>query len=594
MCGVTGYLGQRAAAPILLDSLKRLEYRGYDSCGLVVLNGGGVALRRSVEPLDRFRTVILSENLPGTVGLAHTRWATHGVADALNAHPHSSCDGTILAVHNGVLENGDELRATLIRQGHRFTSDTDSETIPHLVEQSLREGQTLDAAFAALPRRLVGSYAVLLVHAKTDAIYALRRDSPLVIGVGENEYFPASDIPSFLPLTSRVVYITQDEPLVIDRTGIHRITQHSPAGGREPLDRLPVILDQNVTSLSKDSFEHYMLKEILEQASTLERLIEVPPEPLGKARALLQKASSIKLIGAGTSYHACLFGEHAFGVGAGLDVEACVSSEFEFRASLLRPGAVVVALSQSGETADTIHAVRSAQGRGAKVISVTNSEMSTLAQMSDLVIPLRSGPELAVAATKSYTSQLAVLLLLDQELAPWAVTDVRSLWKARDSILNLTSTAARAHIAELAHELAVRPEVFLMGRGPHYVTALEAALKLKEVAGLRAEAFHGGEMKHGPLALIDEGAPVVMFYDRAGMTRAEIAASELIARGALVFTVGEQRLRSSHLHVRADDAGKATPIPQIIPLQLLSYEIAKIRGRDPDHPRNLAKSVTVI
>jgi glutamine---fructose-6-phosphate transaminase (isomerizing) len=554
---------------------------------------GGVTLRRSIESIERFKALTLAEGLPGTVGIAHTRWATHGRVDALNAHPHSSCDGTIFSVHNGVLENAAELRAALVLQGHRFTSDTDSETIPHLVEQALLEGQTLDVAFASLSRQLRGSYAILMVRAGTDGMYAVRRDSPLVIGVGVQEYFPASDIPSFLPLTSRVVYISQDEPLFIDRTGIYRLVD-GPEPRREPLDRSPVILDQSILSVSKGPFEHFMLKEIVEQAQALERLVEAPPEILERAAELLHGASTIKLVGAGTSYHAALFGKHILGAGAGIDTEACVSSEFEFQAPLLRPNSVVIALSQSGETADTLHAVLAARRKGARVIAITNTEISSLTQLADVVIPLRSGPEFAVAATKSYTSQLAVLLLLDQRLTPNRSVDVRSLWEARDSILNLTSTAARAHIAELAHELSVRPHVFLIGRGPHYVTALEAALKLKEVAGLRAEAFHGGEMKHGPLALIEHGTPVVLFYDRSEASRAEVTASELIARGALVFTVGEHQLPSSHLHVRADDAGNATPIPQILPLQLLAYEIAKLRGQDPDHPRNLAKSVTVI
>jgi glutamine---fructose-6-phosphate transaminase (isomerizing) len=594
MCGVTGYLGPRAAAPILLESLRRLEYRGYDSCGLAVLNHGEISLRRSIEPIQAFQTNVLSENLPGNVGIAHTRWATHGKVDTSNAHPHSSCDGTILSVHNGVLENGAELRERLIRQGHKFTSETDSETIPHLVEQSLRDGQTLDAAFAGLAQQLSGSFAILLVRAGTDGIYVLRRDSPLVIGVGEGEYFPASDIPSFLPLTSRVVYISKDEPLYIERTGIYRLVPGTSPGEREPLDRAPVILDQAVLSVSKGPFEHYMLKEIVEQAQTLERLVEVPPEILGEAAELLRKASTIKLIGAGTSYYASLFAKHIFGLGGGLDAEACVSSEFEFRARLLRPGSVVIALSQSGETADTLHAARAAREKGAKVIAITNNEISSLSQLADLVIPLRSGPEFAVAATKSYTAQLAVLLLLDHRLNPESTADIRSLWQARDAVFNLTSISARAHIGELAHELSVRPHVFLIGRGPQYVTALEAALKLKEVAGMRAEAFHGGEMKHGPLALIEHGTPVVLFYDAGEAARSELIASEMVARGAVIFSVGEQPLRSSHLHVRTRDAGRATPIPQILPFQLLAYEIAKLRGQDPDHPRNLAKSVTVM
>jgi glutamine---fructose-6-phosphate transaminase (isomerizing) len=594
MCGVAGYLGHRAAAPVLLDCLGRLEYRGYDSCGLAVLNDDGIILRRSLDPIARFREQILAEAIPGSIGIAHTRWATHGRVDTLNAHPHSSCDGSVLVVHNGVLENVAELREQLTRLGHRFASETDSEMIPHLVEQSISDGMSVDEAFVRLVRQLKGSYAILLVHKGTEGIYAVRRDSPLVVGVGAGEYFPASDIPSFLPLTSQVLYVKQDEPLFIDRSGVHHLAATDAGIVCQPLDRTPETLDVAVASISKGQFEHFMLKEIVEQAQSLERLLEMPPEVIVRAGDLLRRATCIKFIGAGTSYHAGLFAKHLFGLDSHIETDACVSSEFEFRTTLLRPGSVVVALSQSGETADTLRASEAAKERHADLVAITNNEVSTLARMADIVIPMRSGPELAVAATKSYTSQLAVLLLLNQQLTPDVPAGVRSLWQARDSLLNLTSTAARAHIAELAHELSVRENVFLLGRGFHYVTALESALKLKEVAGIRAEAVHGGEMKHGPLALVDHGTPVVLFYDSFEAPRAEITAAELRARGATVFTVGERPLRSSHLHVRTEDAGRATAIPQVVPMQLLSYEIAKLRGRDPDHPKNLAKSVTVV
>ena len=594
MCGIAGYVGPRPAAPILLDSLQRLEYRGYDSCGIAILGPNGVFVRRSVSPISEFREEVLGSHPEGTIGLAHTRWATHGRADLANAHPLASCDGEILVVHNGVLENGFELRDRLIAQGHRFTSETDSEAIPHLLEQGLRDGRTMDEAVAALPAQLVGSYAIVALRRAQEELYVLRNGSPLVVGVGTEEYFPASDIPSFLPYAQRVIYLHENDPYAVGRAGLRRLLGPDATESSARPAPLPQPVSLNPESVSKGSFEHFMIKEIMEQVAAIARLTDLPLPSLTTAAELVRGAPSIMFVGAGSSYHASLFGQLMMGTVLGTNSEACVSSEFEFRAAVVRPGSVVIAMSQSGETADTLQAVRLAKERGARVVGLVNTEGSSLARAADVVVPLRSGLEISVAATKSYTSQLVALSLLIERLATDPTDVARMILQARDSLYELTSDSARRYVASLAQSLASHHQLLLVGRGGNYVTALEAALKIKEVAGLPSQAFPGGEMKHGPLALVSEGSPVLMFYDRGQLARAELAASELGTRGATIYSVGPQPLRASTLHIRVNDAGPATPIAQIVPMQLLAYELAKLRQLDPDHPRNLAKSVTVL
>ncbi len=594
MCGIAGYVGGRPAAPLILECLKRLEYRGYDSCGLAVQTSGGLFLRKAVGSIDGFREQVLGLAPAGTVGIGHTRWATHGVVDVRNAHPHVSCDGAIAIVHNGVIENADRLRTELAGQGHRFASDTDSEVVAHLIEEGMRQGQSFDRAFLALQERLLGTYAILAVHRDHDCILATRKGSPLVIGVGNGEYFPASDIPSFLPLTPRVVYLGEDECYSLSAGGMDRLAVQGDLAVRRHDVPTPEAVSLSVESISKGNFEHFMIKEILEQTGTLERLIREAPAAIHDVVPLLKNSKDIVFVGAGTSYHAALFGQYLFAAVARRHVDAYVSSDFEHHVDLLGPDSVVVALSQSGETADTLEAVHLAQDRGAPTIAVTNVELSSIARLSQHVIPLFSGPELAVAATKSYTAQLAILALFGESLASDLPADgTRPLWEARDRLFNLTSEAARRHTREVGRELLGAQQAFLTGRGRHYVTALEAALKLKEVSGLRAEALHGGEMKHGTLALVENGTPAIHFYDQQDFRRTEIAAAELKSRGARIISVGPQPLASSDQHIRVEDAGIATPIVQVIPMQILSYELAKLKSMDPDRPRNLAKSVTV-
>ncbi|MGI0131389.1 MAG: glutamine--fructose-6-phosphate transaminase (isomerizing) [Thermoplasmata archaeon] len=594
MCGIAGYVGSRDAAPIVIECLKRLEYRGYDSCGIAVETGGKLFVRKSVGTIDAFREELAALAPSGVIGVGHTRWATHGKVDLRNAHPHISCDGTIAAVHNGVIENAAVLRAELVEQGHTFLSDTDSEVVPHLLEEGMRNGQSFERAFLGLQERLRGTYAMLALQEGSDYVCVTRKGSPLVVGVGDGEYFPASDIPSFLPITPRVVYLGEDECFVIHRDGMERLSLEGDRAVRRKTVPAPQSVSISPESISKGTFEHFMIKEILEQTGTLERIIQRAPVLIGDVMPVLRDARDIVFVGAGTSYHACLFGQYLFSAVARRHVDAYVSSDFENHAELLGPGSTVVALTQSGETLDTLEALHLAKDRGAQTIAVTNVELSSVARVSDHVIPLFSGPELAVAATKSYTAQLAIVTLFGQVLSPnGASSGTQPLWQARDALFNLTSEAARHHTRELGRDLLGPQPVFLTGRGRHYVTALESALKLKEVAGLKAEALHGGEMKHGTLALVENGTPAIHFYDQHELTRTETAASELKARGARIISVGPQPLPSSDHHIRVDDAGVATPIVQVIPMQILAYELAKLKSMDPDRPRNLAKSVTV-
>jgi glutamine---fructose-6-phosphate transaminase (isomerizing) len=592
MCGIAGYVGSRQAGPILLANLGRLEYRGYDSWGISVVEGETIHRVRRVGRLGEKTTS--GESIPtGRLGIGHTRWATHGKADLENAHPLTSCDESIHIVHNGIIENSDELRADLERHGHTFRSQTDSEVIAHLLEDADRKSGSFDAAFAGIGRRLRGAYAILAVRKGGSEVYLVRKGSPLVVGVGSGEFFPASDIPSFLPETSRVLYVPEEQPWVISPDGIFVLGSADSPSARTPLTHAPETIALSPDESAKGSFDHFMIKEILEQVSVLQKFATSPLPDQDALTQRLRDAPAIFLVGAGTSYHAAVFGKGVFAKVARLRIDAVVSSEFEHIAPVLTPQCVVVVLSQSGETADTLSATHLAREHGATVVAITNVPQSSLGRLADYVLPLRCGPEISVAATKSYLAQLATLLLLAESVSPTPAGGTATILEARDILYNLTADSVRAHLKSIAEHLAEARDVFLLGRGAQYVTALEGALKLKEVSGIRAEAFPGGEMKHGPLSLIYSGTPVMLFYEASELPRARTIASELSSRGARVYTVGASRLPSSDDHIKVDDAGIATPLVQIVPMQILAYELAKIRQLDPDHPRNLAKSVTV-
>jgi glutamine---fructose-6-phosphate transaminase (isomerizing) len=594
VCGIAGYVGSSSAVPILLDSLEKLEYRGYDSCGLAVFSGPNAFVARTTG-----RSAALAPKIPlgissGFMGMAHTRWATHGRPTESNAHPLKSCDGEILVVHNGIIDNADELRVRLIASGHRFLSDTDSEVIPHLLEAEVRAGRSLESAMLGLKSTLHGTFAIIVGQKGTERLLVTRRGSPLVIGVGDGEYFPASDIPSFLQRTARVLFLREDECVSVTREGIRMIRENAAGAIRFDPAREPSLVTLDPASASKGRFAHYMIKEIMEQTTILERIIYRSPDVLASAVKVLREARQIYVVGAGTSYHAGLYAQYLFAQLAHRSVSLHFSSEFGSIAPVVEPEDVVIALSQSGETADTLAAAQMGKERGAKLVALTNAELSSLTRMSDICVPLHSGLELAVASTKTYTAQLSLLYQLIAALGGTPDVCSSELWQARDALFSLTSDAAREHSRVVGRELVEAQDVFLIGRGVHRVTAMEAALKLKEVAGLRAEAFAGGEMKHGPLALVKDGTPVLVFYGEADMQMAESSASELEARGARVYSVGPRPLRVSTEHIRVGDTGFATPIPQMLPMQILAYETSRLRNMDPDHPRNLAKAVTVL
>ena len=593
MCGNAGYVGPRSTVTTLLDSLRRLEYRGYDSCGVAVFQEQGLVVARSEGRIGDLLRKVPTGISGGYMGIAHTRWATHGGVSERNAHPLASCDGEIVAVHNGIIENADALRAELERSGHRFRSDTDSEVIPHLLEEAVAHGAGLDAAMVGLKDRLLGTFAIIAGRRGDRVLYVTRRGSPLVIGIGDGEYFPASDIPSFLEYTPRVLYLREDECVAVTPSGLQMISTDQSGALQWHAAAAPSFVTLDPENASKNGFDHYMIKEILEQTSILERIIYRSPEVLSPAIRALAEAEQIYITGAGTSYHAGLYGEYLLARIARRRSSLHIASEFETIAPVVGPNDVVMALSQSGETADTLTAAQMAKERGARLLALVNVEASPLARLADVSVPLRSGLELAVASTKTYTAQLTLLYQIVAGLGHETEAASETLWKTRDAFFHLTSDSARERARYVGQVFSDAHDVFLIGRGLHRVTALEAALKLKEVAGLRAEAFPGGEMKHGPLALVNDGTPVVVFYGEADTVAAEASASELAARGAQIYSVGPRRLRVSTDHLRVDDTGFATPIAQMLPMQVLAYETARLRNLDPDHPRNLAKAVTV-
>lgn len=592
MCGIAGYTGSDEAVPIILDSLGRLQYRGYDSAGYAILGDHGtLTLKRTLGPVANLcRTD--SNVIHSKVGIGHTRWATHGRPSVENTHPLVSCDGGIAVVHNGIIENYLELRTELEKSGHRFLSDTDSEVIPHLIEEGVRQGKSVPEAFRTLPEILRGTFAVVALAKGEPQLYLTRRGTPLVIGVSERGYHPASDIPSFLPYTTRVVYLKEDVCVEVSRDGIRRISDIQ--GHFTPFDPTEIhVTDTVAADLEKGSFDHFMIKEISEQGGVIQRIIESPSPALEELVASARRARRVYLVGIGTSYHSALFLDRLAHL-AGVDrFRAVVSSEIEQYENHLGPDSMVVTLSQSGETSDTLSAAKLALKKGAELWGVLNVPTSSLGRICKGVVPISCGPELAVAATKSYTAQLSILVQVLEKFIYKDSETERILRDALGAVFELTADSARKLLRLVAESLSESQDIFILGRGLQNVTAREAALKLKEVAGIRAEAFYMGEMKHGPLALIHERSIVVIFHNEKDKTHAEVAASELQSRGAQILSVGPVALRAANWHIRTTDVGVALPITQIIPVQILSYEMASLRKLNPDFPRNLAKSVTV-
>ncbi len=608
MCGIVGYVGPRRATDILLGGLARLEYRGYDSAGVAVVEGDELKVVRRVGRLSNLRDALKEHPLNGTTGIGHTRWATHGRPSEENAHPHTDCTGRVAVVHNGIIENYTALRDELASNGHILRSETDTETMAHLIESYL-EGDLASAVRKAV-NRLEGSYAlVVALRDDPSSIVAVRKDSPLIIGLGDGENIVASDIPAVLEHTRTVMVLHDDEIAVVSAGAV---TVYDKDGSVVDAPELMEV-EWDLDAAEKGGYEDFMLKEIHEQPRALRETLRgrmgddgtIQLSELMMTPAQVAAVQRVYIIACGTSYHAGLVAKHLIEGWARIPVEVDFSSEFRYRDPIVDDETMVVAITQSGETADTLAGVREARERGAKVIAITNVVGSRVTRESDGVIYTHAGPEIGVAATKTFTAQIAALTVLALKLAQarGALSDdrVRALWDELLTIPDVVEAELQdlTAIEECAAEYQDVVSSLFIGRGIGVPIAMEGALKLKEISYIHAEAYASGEMKHGPIALITPQVPVVAVATQ-GHTYEKVVSNiqEVRARGAQVIcvaTAGDddiQRHAEHVLHVpRTSEALSA--IPATIPLQLLAYHIAKLRGCDVDQPRNLAKSVTV-
>lgn len=609
MCGIVGYVGHREAASIIWDALRRLEYRGYDSAGIAVMNGNGISLVKCKGRLSDLKKR-LSELPVANHGIGHTRWATHGVPSDKNAHPHSDCTGDIVLVHNGIIENHRELKEKLLRNGHRIVSDTDTELVAHMIEEKY-DGD-LGSTVMKVSKELQGSMAFAVVHAKEPGkIVAYREKNPLIVGIGEKENFVASDIPAILPYTRKVLVLNDGECAVITKESVLL----KDSSGNE-ITRDPVLVDIKAEEAEKAGYEHFMLKEIHEQPGALSRAIlgrvlnekiVLEPEEFGLDEEKVKSIRKVFLIACGTAYHACLVGKSLVERFAKIQSEATLASEFRYSEPLVPEGTLCIAVSQSGETLDTIAAVREAKKRGARIMAVTNSPISSLVREADDVLYQRAGPEIAVASTKAYTSQIVLLALVAIYLG--RLRGVLEEKKEKELCRELEKLPEKAEITlrsdeivqRISLELAKHGDIFFIGRGIDYLSAMEGQLKLKEISYIHAEAYAAGELKHGTLALIDRGVPVVaILTDPLLAQKTASNIMEVKARGGRIIAVGSEECLST-VHLDEDDVRICvpstyplfSPVISMIPLQLLAYYIAREKGTDIDKPRNLAKSVTV-
>ncbi len=609
MCGIIGYVGCRPVLSVLIEGLKRLEYRGYDSSGIAAFHNGVVQTYRAEGKLSRLTEKLRSVEMNGTTGIGHIRWATHGRPSEVNAHPHRA--GRVILVHNGIVENYRELKESLRRKGVTFQSETDTEVIAHLIDQGLEAGLSPEEAIREALKQVRGSYALgILFDFDPGVLYAARKESPLVVGLGEGETFFASDVPALLPFTRRCIFLHDGEMAVLTRDGVI-VTDLS---GKK-LDKPEKTVDWSPLMAEKEGFKHFMLKEIHEQPRALIDTfrgvysleagtfnlenMEISPE-------WLKRMKKIVIIACGTSWHAALVGRYYLEDLAGIPTEVDIASEFRYRDPLVDDSTLLIAISQSGETADTLAGVRIAKEKKAKILSVCNVFESSLTRLSDGVAYTHAGPEIAVASTKAFTTQLAALLLIAMYLGcditgKLPREETSRLFQALTEVPSLMQEILKEEdsIKKIARKLKDYKDFLYLGRGLNYPIALEGALKLKEISYIHAEGYPAGEMKHGPIALISPRMPVVFVVpsDRL-MPKVLGNMEEVLARDGQVISVATRGTRevldkSTYAIEIPSVIPILEPILTVVPLQLLAYHVADLLGTDVDQPRNLAKSVTV-
>lgn len=610
MCGIVGYVGKRQALPVLMDGLRRMEYRGYDSAGVAVMDDANLRVAKSVGKVRALADSLVDKTVVGTLGIAHTRWATHGVPSEANAHPHVSCDGRVALVHNGIIENYAELRPELVAAGHAFASETDTETLAHLVEHLMRfPGTTLADAVRSAVRRVRGTFGLAVVSADyPNEIVVARLGSPIVIGIGDNEYLVASDPNAIIGHTRSMIFLDDGEMAVLDRDGYRVVSLDNL-----PVAKTPENIDWSAEDAQKNGHAHFMMKEMTEQPEVLRNTMrgridfDEGNAVLGGLRDVADRAREIDrliIVGCGSAYYAAQVGEYMLEEYAGIPVEVELASEFRYRKPIITPRTAVLAVSQSGETADTLAAIREARMKGALTLGIVNAVGSTIARETDAGIYNHAGPEIGVASTKAFLSQATVFALLTMFLGrqrQMSVTTGRRISEELARIPDLVASllARQDEYKAIADKYAWADDFLYLGRKYCAPLAYEGALKLKEVSYVHAEGYAAGEMKHGPIALVDETMPSIVICPVDSVyEKTKSCIEELRARRGKVIAITTEG--NHELDNLADDVifipktlEMLTPILAAIPLQAFAYHAAVRRGFDPDMPRNLAKSVTV-
>lgn len=591
MCGIFAYTGDRTnAAQLVVEGLKCLEYRGYDSWGLAYKHGQELEVYKEVGKIGDFKT---ENQFPkSSLSLGHSRWATHGRVNKKNAHPHCSENKEIVLVHNGIFENYLEVKKRLEKQGHNFISETDTEVIAHLIEEYCKQ-HPFEEAVKLATKEIEGRYAFVVVKKdQENTIIAARKGSPIIIGINEEkkEYFVASDIPAFLKYTNKVIYLDDDQMAIIKDGEINFFDNKA----EKEVEKRIVEIEWEAEHAEKGEHPHFMIKEIIEQKDTLRRAINQDPKLIKQMAKAIEKAFGTYLIGCGTAGKVCMVGEYLFSAIAKKHINTTFGSEFPYHKHFLTKKSLIIAISQSGETADTLEALEIAEEKKAKIASIVNVESSTMARMSDIVIPIKAGPEKAVASTKATTSQLAILTLLAYALDNRLEDGKQLLIRTVSQINDMINPRYEEHILKIAEKIKDVESMYIIGRGMNYPIALEAAIKLQEVSYIHAEGFAAGELKHGPIALISENTPVIAIVPNDESTKEIVSnATEIKSRGGFIIGISPENHPVFDYWIRVPDVGNASPIVNIIPIQILAYQLAVLRNNDPDKPRNLAKSVTV-
>jgi glucosamine--fructose-6-phosphate aminotransferase (isomerizing) len=586
MCSIIGYKGNEHASSVLIEGLKKMEYRGYDSVGIATIKSGKLLMRKGVGKVAEVNKSLRLDELPGKLGIGHTRWATHGGIVDSNAHPHLACKSTIAVVHNGIIENYDVLKDELYRSGHQFKSETDSEVIAHLLEEYFEITSDIRLSMIFTCKRLVGSFAFVAIF-NSSTLCGARYDEPLIVGVGNDDYFLSSDILGFLNYTDRAIFLDNRDIVVINDNDISFFNFDG-----DRISRPVTQVAWELGDADKGKYSHHTLKEIHEQRQTIVKSMQQDKKKLQKFCDIVTGAKNIYITGSGTSYHSALLAKQIFSKSK-IHVETILSSEFQYSSDLLDENSVLLAISQSGETADVIQSVKSAKEMGAKVLSIVNIPTSSLARLSDSYLEVNCGPEIGVAATKSFTSQIALLYYIADIIGRKSngiSSSKELLVKAVGQVLELDS-----QIESVANQIKGSRDVYILGRSLHFPVCLEGALKIKELSYIHAEGMAAGELKHGPLALIDTNSIVIVIHPNDSTYSDTLSNIHTIkSRGAKIVGISNKRDTLYDYQITIPTISESLyPLIEVIPLQLLAYYLSIYNNANPDYPRNLAKSVTV-